>query len=187
MPFSFTQLKIPGIILVEPRIFNDNRGFFLELYKSSNFAPTISMNFVQLNHSQSTKNVLRGLHYQKQPAAQAKLVTVIRGEVFDVAVDIRRGSPTYKHWVGAKLSADNHHLLYIPPGFAHGFCVLSDVVDVLYYVSAEYSPEHENGILWNDPEIGVEWPVAEPEISAKDASLPLLKDADNNFTYMHTT
>ncbi len=184
MPFSFTRLKIPSVILVEPRVFNDNRGFFLELYKSSDFAPKISMNFVQLNHSRSIKNVLRGLHYQKQPAAQAKLVTVIRGEVFDVAVDIRRGSSTYKHWVGAKLSADNHHLLYIPPGFAHGFCVLSDVVDVLYYVSVEYSPEHERGILWSDTEIGVEWPVTMPEVSVKDASLPLLKDADNNFTFI---
>jgi len=183
MPFSFTQLRIPDVVLVEPQVFGDQRGFFLELYKSSSFAHTIPMNYVQLNHSQSTKNVLRGLHYQKKPAAQAKLVTVIRGEVFDVAVDIRRGSPTYKQWVGAKLSADNHCLLYIPPGFAHGFCVLSDMVDVLYYVSTEYSPDHDCGILWNDPTIGVEWSIATPIISPKDAGLPLLKNADNNFTY----
>ena len=187
MPFSFSQLEIPDVVLVEPRIFGDNRGFFLELYKSSDFVSTISNNFVQLNHSQSTKNVLRGLHYQKQPASQAKLVTVIHGEVFDVAVDIRRGSPTYKHWVGAKLSAQNHHLLYIPSGFAHGFCALSDTVDVLYYVSAEYSPEHECGILWNDPEIGVEWPITMPKVSSKDTKLPLLKDADINFTYIKPT
>jgi dTDP-4-dehydrorhamnose 3,5-epimerase len=183
MSFSFKQLSIPDVILVEPQVFSDPRGFFLELYKNSSFASTIPMSFVQLNHSQSTKGVLRGLHYQKQPAAQAKLVTVIRGEVFDVAVDIRRGSPTYQKWVGAKLSADNHRLLYIPPGFAHGFCVLSDIVDVLYYVSAEYSPDHDRGILWDDPAIGVEWSLKVPIISSKDAGLPLLKDADNNFTY----
>jgi dTDP-4-dehydrorhamnose 3,5-epimerase len=187
MPFSFTQLDIPDVILVKPRVFRDNRGFFLELYKGSSFAPVISSNFVQLNHSESTKNVLRGLHYQKQPAAQAKLVTVICGEVFDVAVDIRLGSPTYKHWVGACLNSENHHLLYIPSGFAHGFCVLSDIADVMYYVSAEFSPEHEKGVLWNDPDIGVQWPVSMPEISDRDAGLPLLRDADNNFTYTVTT
>lgn len=183
MPFSFTQLNIPGVILVEPRVFGDSRGFFLELYKSSSFASMIPVNFVQLNHSQSSRNVLRGLHYQKKPAAQAKLVSVIRGEIFDVAVDIRRGSPTYKQWVGAKLSADNHHLLYVPQGFAHGFCVLSDMVDVMYFTSAEYSLDHERGILWNDPEIGVEWPIAAPIVSSRDEELPILKDADNNFTY----
>jgi dTDP-4-dehydrorhamnose 3,5-epimerase len=183
MPFNFTPLNIPDVILVEPRVFMDNRGFFLELYKNSSFAPRIPVNFVQLNHSQSTQNVLRGLHYQKQPAAQAKLVTVIRGEVFDVAVDIRCGSPTYKHWIGVLLSAENHNLLYIPSGFAHGFCVMSEWVDVLYYVSTEYSPEHDCGILWNDPDIGVVWPVADPLISTKDAALPLLKDSENNFVY----
>ncbi len=183
MPFRFEHLSIPDVILVEPRVFNDPRGFFLELYKSSDFAPLIPMTIVQLNQSQSTKGVLRGLHYQKQPMAQAKLFTVIRGEVYDVAVDIRRGSPSFGRWVGAHLSANNHNLLYIPPGFAHGFCVLSDIVDVLYYTSAEYSPDHERGILWNDPEIGVEWPTTTPTVSAKDANNPLLKDADNNFIY----
>ena len=183
MPFSFSQQKIPEVILVAPRVLDDNRGFFLELYKCSSFTPTITTNFVQLNHSRSTRNVLRGLHYQKNPAAQAKLVTVIHGKVFDVSVDIRRGSPTYKQWVGAILSADNHHLLYIPPGFAHGFCVLSDTVDVMYYVSAEYSPDHDRGILWNDPEIGVDWPIAAPLVSPKDAGLPTLRETDNNFVY----
>lgn len=183
MPFNFNTLDIPGVVLIEPRVFTDNRGFFLEMYKSSSYEATIPLNFVQLNHSQSSKNVLRGLHYQKKPAAQAKLVTVIRGEVFDVAVDIRRGSPTYKQWVGVKLSADNHHLLYIPPGFAHGFCVLSDVADVMYYTSGEYSPEHECGIVWNDPEIGVNWPTTDPIVSSKDMELKMLRDVDNNFTY----
>ena len=180
MPFSFTPQNIPDVILVEPQVYNDQRGFFLEVYKRTSFSPAIPATFVQLNHSRSKKNVLRGLHYQKQPAAQAKLVTVIRGEVFDVAVDLRIGSPTYKHWVGVVLSAANHHLLYIPPGFAHGFCVLSEIVDVLYYVSVEYSPAHERGILWNDPAIGVEWPVESPIISPKDAVLPRLEDADIN-------
>ncbi|MDF1515216.1 MAG: dTDP-4-dehydrorhamnose 3,5-epimerase [Anaerolineae bacterium] len=183
MPFSFKQLSIPGVVLVEPRVFSDNRGFFLELYKHSSFSSAIPVQFMQLNHSQSTRHVLRGLHYQKQPAAQGKLVTVIRGEVFDVAVDIRHGSPTYKQWLGVNLSAANHHMLYIPPGFAHGFCALSDVVDVMYYTSAEYSPEHDRGIRWNDPVIGVQWPVESPVISAKDAELPLLQNADNNFTF----
>jgi dTDP-4-dehydrorhamnose 3,5-epimerase len=183
MPFSFSPLKISEVILIEPQVFDDKRGFFLELYKRSSFTPDISMDFVQLNHSRSAKNVLRGLHYQKNPAAQAKLVTVVGGVVFDVAVDIRRGSPTYKQWVGAYLSAENHHLLYIPPGFAHGFCALSEMVDFIYYVSAEYSPENDRGILWNDPEIGVEWPVEKPLVSAKDSGLPLLRKADINFTY----
>jgi dTDP-4-dehydrorhamnose 3,5-epimerase len=183
MSFTFTSQHIPDVVLVEPQVYNDQRGFFLELYKSTSFASVIPATFVQLNHSRSKMNVLRGLHYQKQPAAQAKLVTVIRGEVFDVAVDLRIGSPTYKHWVGVVLSAANHQLLYIPPGFAHGFCALSDIVDVLYYVSVEYSPDHDRGILWNDPAIGVEWPVESPIISPKDAGLPHLEDADINFTY----
>lgn len=183
MPFNYKQLSIQDVILVTPQVYSDPRGFFLELYKYSSFAEFAPVNFVQLNHSQSARNVLRGLHYQKHPAAQAKLVTVIRGEILDVAVDIRTGSPTYKQWVGVRLSADNHHLLFIPSGFAHGFYVLSDVVDLLYYVSSEYSSEHDRGIFWKDPEIGVAWPTANPIMSSKDAALPLLKDADNNFTY----
>ena len=186
MPFNFTQLGIPEVVLVEPRVFNDDRGFFLELYKSSSFLPVIFANFVQINHSQSSRAVLRGLHYQKQPAAQAKLVTVMHGEIFDVAVDIRRGSPTYGKWIGATLSAGNHRMLYIPAGFAHGFCALSDGVDVLYCASAEYSPDHDRGILWNDPTIDVQWPVKSPIISTKDAALPLLADADNNFSFVQS-
>ncbi len=184
MPFTFTRLAIPDVILVEPRVFGDARGFFLETYKHSAFAEAgIPPHFVQTNHSHSTRGVLRGLHYQKLPAAQGKLVMAVRGEIFDVAVDIRRGSPTYGQWVGERLSAANHRLLYIPPGFAHGFCVLSEEADVIYQVTAEYAPEHDRGIRWNDPEIGIAWPIAAPILSPKDATQPLLHEADNNFVW----
>ena len=127
--------------------------------------------------------MLRGLHYQENPKAQAKLVTALRGEIFDVAVDIRKDSPTYTKWIGEILSEDNHKLLYIPEGFAHGFCVLSQNADVLYKVNQEYSPEHEKGIIWNDPAINITWPIDNPILHEKDHQLPLLKDADNNFVY----
>ena len=140
-------------------------------------------NFVQDNYSHSVKGVLRGLHYQKDPKAQAKLVMAIRGEIFDVAVDIRKDSPTYGKWAGEILSEQNHRLLYTPEGFAHGFCVLSDEADVLYKVNQEYSPENDRGILWNDPNIDVKWPVDKPIVSEKDLKQPLLKNTDNNFVY----
>ena len=185
MPFkSFTRLQIPEIVLIEPRVFGDDRGFFLESYKASDFlAAGISETFVQSNHSHSAHGVLRGLHYQKEPQAQGKLVMAVRGVIFDVAVDIRRGSPTYGQWVGEELSEANHRLLYIPPGFAHGFCVLSAHADVLYQVTAEYSAEHDRGIRWDDPAVGVAWPISSPLLSAKDAVQPLLARADNNFAY----
>ena len=184
MPFTFARLEIPDVILIEPRIHSDDRGYFLESYKHSEFTEFgISDVFVQSNHSHSAGGVLRGLHYQLNPRAQGKLVTAIHGEIFDVAVDIRQGSPTYGKWVGEVLSSANHRLLYIPPGFAHGFCVLSDAADVIYQVTTEYSREHDRGILWNDPAIGVRWPVEAPQLSPKDASQPRLCDADNNFVY----
>ncbi len=184
MPFTFTPLAVSDVLLIEPHVFGDERGFFLETYKHSAFASAgIPRHFVQINHSRSVRNVLRGLHYQKAPAAQGKLVMVMNGAIFDVAVDIRKGSPTYGQWVGEKLSADNHRLLYIPPGFAHGFCVLSEMADVLYQVTAEYSPDHDSGILWNDPDIGIEWPITHPQLSAKDGQQPRLRAADNNFVY----
>jgi len=184
MPFTFTQLQIPDVILIEPRVFGDERGFFLETYQHSAFAAAgIPETFVQNNLSHSVYGVLRGLHYQKQPLAQGKLVNVVAGEIFDVAVDIRRGSPTYSRWVGVTLSAANHHLLYVPPGFAHGFCVVSADADVFYQVTAEYSPAHDRGILWNDPDIGIIWPIAAPQLSPKDAVHPRLRDADSNFIY----
>jgi len=184
MPFTFQQLAIPDLILIEARRFRDDRGFFLETYKQSAFAAHgIDVPFVQDNYSQSVHRVLRGLHYQKIPQAQSKLVQVLRGEVFDVAVDIRVGSPTYGQWVGMHLSGDRFQLLYIPAGFAHGFCVLSDEADFLYKVSAEYAPELDAGIVWNDPDIGIEWPIADPIVSPKDAKLPSLREAEGSFTY----
>ncbi len=184
MPFRFSRLDIPDVILIEPRTFEDPRGFFLEMYKKSEFAANgIAGEFVQSNYSHSIRGTLRGLHYQKPPQAQGKLVMALQGEVFDVAVDIRKGSPTYGQWVGAVLSDQNFHILYIPAGFAHGFCVLSEEANFLYQVTDEYAPECDRGILWNDPIIGIEWPIAEPLLSPKDAQLPLLKDADTGFVY----
>jgi len=182
MPFSFKRLSIPEVILVEPKVFPDERGFFLESFKESTFQENgITTKFVQDNYSHSIKGVLRGLHYQKNPKAQAKLVTAIRGEIFDVAVDIRKDSPTYGKWVGEILSEQNHKSLYVPEGFAHGFLCLSDEADVVYKVNEEYSAENDRGMLWNDPAVGVKWPAENPIISEKDKQQPLLEKADNNF------
>jgi len=182
MPFRFDRLQIPDIILIEAKRFPDQRGSFMETYKRSEFAAHgIPHTFVQCNSSYSVRGVLRGLHYQMHPQAQGKLVTVLTGQIFDVAVDIRRGSPTYGRWVGEVLSAESGRMIYVPEGFAHGFCVLSQEADVLYMVTDEYAGELERGIVWNDPEIGVQWPISDPVLSARDAQLPLLKDADNNF------
>jgi len=184
MPFTFKKLAIPGVILVEAQAFPDERGFFMENFKESVFSINgIKTKFVQDNYSRSVKGVLRGLHYQKNPKAQAKLVIAIRGEIFDVAVDIRKGSPTYGKWVGEILSEQNHKLLYVPEGFAHGFCVLSNEADVLYKVNSEYSAEHERGIAWNDPKVSIKWPTDKPIMIKKDLELPVLEKADNNFVY----
>ena len=185
MPFTFKKLDISEVILSEAKAFPDDRGFFLESFKESNFVSNgIDTRFVQDNFSHSVKGVLRGLHYQKNPKAQAKLVIVLRGEIFDVAVDIRKNSPTYGKWVAEVLSEQNHRLLYIPEGFAHGFCVLSEKADVLYKVTNEYSPKDEMGILWNDPEISITWPIDKPILHEKDSKLPSLKNTDNNFVYL---
>jgi len=167
---------IPDVLLLEPKVFGDERGFFFESYNRAALAETagITDEFVQDNHSRSTRGVLRGLHYQiKQP--QGKLVRVIAGEVFDVAVDIRRSSPTLGKWVGAVLSAQNRRMAWVPRGFAHGFVVLSDVAELLYKTTDLYAPHHERCIAWNDPAIGIRWPLGgEPTLSAKDrAGLPL--------------
>jgi dTDP-4-dehydrorhamnose 3,5-epimerase len=184
MPFQFQRLEIPGLILVQARAARDERGYFLETYKHSAFAADgIVGTFLQDNHSHSVRGILRGLHYQKPPRAQAKLVMALRGEIFDVAVDIRRGSPTFGKWLGCVLSSDNFHMLYIPAGFAHGFCALSDEADVIYKVTDEYAPDCERGILWNDPAIGIQWPVAQPFVSPRDARLPLLQDAEADFVF----
>lgn len=168
MSFSFKKLDIPEVILVETDVFGDSRGFFLEVWKDSVYKEAGIPSFVQENQSSSVKGVLRGLHYQVAPYAQGKLVRCIRGEIFDVAVDIREDSPTRHQWVHALLSEDNHHALYIPPGFAHGFCVMSDTAEIVYKCTAEYSPAHERGIMWDDPAVGVAWPIASPILSPKD-------------------
>jgi len=179
MPFNFRELEIPGVILVEPRLFPDHRGFFMEAYKQTDFAGAgIAGPFVQDNYSRSTRNVLRGLHFQKSPMQQGKLVRCLRGSVFDVAVDIRKGSPTFGKWVGTVLSEDNNQMLYVPPDFAHGFLVLSDIADVSYKCTSEYSQEYDRGIIWSDPDINISWPADNPLVSDKDAALPRLKDAD---------
>jgi len=184
MPFSFRRLDIPEIILIEPKTFQDERGFFMETYKYHDFSQNgIEEHFVQDNFSRSVKGVLRGLHYQRAPHAQGKLVQCIRGEIFDVAVDIRKGSPTFMRWVSVVLSEVNNRMLYIPPGFAHGFLVLSDMADVFYKCTAAYSPDDDRGIIWNDPEIGISWLIGNPLLSAKDAGHPLLRNSDNNLEY----
>ncbi len=181
MVFRFTRLGIPDVIRVEARALVDRRGYFLETYRQTEFAAGgIRDLFVQDNHAHSIRGVLRGLHYQKRPRSQAKLVTVLRGEIFDVAVDIRRGSASYGRWVGLVLSAEQHQMLYVPEGFAHGYCVLSSDADVVYKVSAEYAPELERGIIWNDPDIAIQWPVSDPILSEKDATLPPFHSADLN-------
>jgi dTDP-4-dehydrorhamnose 3,5-epimerase len=165
-----TRTEIPDVLILEPKVFGDARGFFLESYNEQVFreATGLALEFVQDNHSRSGRGVLRGLHYQmKQP--QGKLVRVVRGAVFDVAVDVRRSSPTFGKWVGTELSEDNHRQFWVPPGFAHGFVVLSETADFLYKTTDYYAPEHERCIAWNDPEIGIAWPEGvTPKLSEKD-------------------
>ena len=156
----------------------------MEIYKYSEFAKAgITEQFSQDNRSYSKRHVLRGLHFQKNPLSQGKLVSCLKGKMFDVAVDIRIGSPAYAQWVGVELSEENNAMFYIPSGFAHGFLVLSDAAEVLYKCTKEYSPENERGIVWNDPDIRISWHVKEPVLSEKHKTSPLLKDADNNFSY----
>lgn len=166
-----SRLAIPDIILLEPRVFSDNRGYFFESFNQREFETIVGepVSFVQSNHSQSVQNVLRGLHYQIKHA-QGKMVRVVVGEVFDVAVDLRRSSPTFGQWVGDVLSAANKKQLWIPPGFAHGFAVLSETAELLYKTTDYWSPEHERCIAWNDPTLAIDWPLsAEPILSGKDA------------------
>jgi dTDP-4-dehydrorhamnose 3,5-epimerase len=179
MPFEFESLEIPGLVVIRPRVFGDARGFFLETFKRSDFADNgIDCEFVQDNLSFSTRNVIRGLHYQLPPAAQGKLVSVIKGRAWDVAVDIRKGSPHFLKWLPVELSEENHTMLFIPPGFAHGFVALTDDVHFLYKCTFEYAQDLERGIRWNDPDINIKWPIENPIVSDRDANLPLLKDAE---------
>jgi len=169
------ETRLPGVLIIEPRIFGDSRGFFLETWNHERYRavgfPNVA--FVQDNHSRSQKGVLRGLHFQLNHP-QGKLVQVATGIVFDVAVDVCPESPTYRQWVGTELSEENHRQLWIPPGYAHGFCVLSEMADFQYKCTEFYHPEDESGVLWNDPDIGIDWPLREPLLSQKDAALPKL-------------
>jgi dTDP-4-dehydrorhamnose 3,5-epimerase len=180
-----SQTGIDGLVVVKPKVFGDHRGFFLETYSRQAFAAAgLDYDFVQDNHARSgQKGVLRGLHFQRPPAAQAKLVWVTRGAVFDVAVDLRRGSPTYGRWFGLELSEDNFLRLMIPRGFAHGYVTLTDNAEFQYKVDALYSPADDAGIAWNDPDIAVVWPVTDPILSDKDKSQPLLSQAGSPFQY----
>ncbi len=177
MGVIFEELAISGLILVKPQVFSDERGFFLERYNKKIFKKNgIDVDFVQDNHSQSRKGVLRGLHFQVPPFAQDKLVWVVRGEVLDVAVDIRKNSPTFGKWESAVLSEVNRYMLFMPGGFAHGFLALSEKVDLSYKVSSYYCRECDRGIIWNDPDIGIAWGIENPVLSKKDALNKRLKD-----------
>lgn len=180
MPYTVTPTVLPEILLLEPKVLGDARGFFFESFNQRDFAQAtgLDVQFVQDNHSRSAKGVLRGLHYQIQHA-QGKLVRVTQGEVFDVAVDMRRSSPRFGQWAGELLSSDNKRQLWVPPGFAHGFVVLSDSAEFLYKTTDYYYPEHERSLLWSDATVGVQWPIeAAPLLAAKDAAAPSLDRAE---------
>lgn len=179
MPFEFTPLTgLPEVILVEAKLFADQRGWFMETYKQADFdREGIQGPFVQDNHSCSTPGTLRGLHYQRHHP-QGKLVRVVRGRIWDVAVDIRRGSPTFGRWVSAELSAENRRQLYVPPGFAHGFCVPGEETEVEYRCTDYYVPDDERGIIWSDTSLAIQWPISSPVLSSKDQNFPSLARAD---------
>lgn len=179
---EFRETKLSGVLIVEPDVHRDDRGFFLESFRQDKYvAAGIDLPFVQDNHSRSVRGTLRGLHAQwRKP--QGKLVRVLFGEIFDVAVDARLGSPTFGQWVGATLSSENHHQIWVPPGFVHGFCVTSDIAEVEYKCTDLYDPGGELGVIWNDPDIGIEWPTDQPVLSAKDAASPRLRDVHDKLS-----
>ena len=180
MPFNFIETDIKDLLIIEPRVFTDDRGFFMETYKESDFLPAgITEKFLQDNHSLSSKGVLRGLHFQTSPYQQGKIVRVVQGAVWDVGVDLRVDSTTFKRWFAAELSAENHRMMYIPPGFAHGFLTLEDNTHFLYKCTAEYNADADGGIRWDDPYIGVDWPLEPdqvPDVSEKDVKLPYFRE-----------
>jgi dTDP-4-dehydrorhamnose 3,5-epimerase len=179
MPFSFKPLAIADVVFIEPKIFPDERGFFFESFKASDFEQAgLPSFFTQDNFSFSKKNVVRGLHYQKHPKAQGKLVSVLHGRIWDIAVDIRKDSATFLKYVAEVLDDQNHAMLYIPPGFAHGFAAISDDVHVLYKCTNEYDPQADSGIRWDDPDLTISWPVESPIVSDKDRKLPLIRSAE---------
>lgn len=184
MPFNFLPTRIAEVLVIEPRVFADDRGFFMETYKRSEFATHgIVEQFVQCNQSRSARGILRGLHFQMQPKAQGKLVRAVAGAIFDVAVDLRKGAPTYGQWVGVELSAANNKMLYAPAGFAHGFCVVSAEADIVYMTTDEYAPALESGIAWNDPDLNITWPVTTPRLSERDQKWPRLRNAEAGFVF----
>jgi dTDP-4-dehydrorhamnose 3,5-epimerase len=185
VPFRFTPTAIPAVVVVEPKVFGDERGFFLESYQRSAFAASgITVDFRQDNHSRSAlRGTLRGLHFQRAPQAQGKLVRVLRGSVFDVAVDVRSGSPTYGRWVAETLDSRSHRMLWVPEGFAHGFQTLEDGTEVAYKTTSEYSLAHEGCIRWDDPALAIPWPVRDPILNQRDASAPPLAAADPGFRW----
>ena len=178
---EFEPTAIPDVVLIRPKVFGDPRGYFFESWEERKFAAAgLDVKFVQDNHSRSARHILRGLHYQIEQT-QGKLVRVVTGAVYDVAVDIRRSSPTFGRWVGVTLSEDNHHMLWVPPGFAHGFLVLSESADFLYRCTDFWAPPHERAIAWNDPDLNISWPLAlgtQPSLSAKDALAKSFRDAE---------
>ncbi|KXB03163.1 dTDP-4-dehydrorhamnose 3,5-epimerase [candidate division MSBL1 archaeon SCGC-AAA261G05] len=177
MPFEFEETSIQDVILVKPQVFGDDRGYFMETYVGEDFEKAgIKSSFIQDNHSRSKRGVLRGLHFQKEPYAQAKLVRCLRGKIYDVAVDLRESSDTFGEYVSTILSEENKHQLYVPRGFAHGFLVLNDEADVVYKVDNDYSPEHEGGLIWNDPQVNIDWPEENPLLSNKDENWPTLEE-----------
>lgn len=182
---NMTETKLEGVKIIEPNVFHDKRGFFTESYNKEKFKELgLNYDFIQDNHSLSTeKGIIRGLHYQMDPKAQTKLVRVITGGIYDVAVDIRKGSETYGQWVGVELTGDNQRMLLVPEGFAHGFCTLSEHTHVQYKVDNYYSPQHDKGILWNDPELAIDWPAKNPVLSEKDSRQPLFREAANHFEH----
>ncbi|MFM9328699.1 dTDP-4-dehydrorhamnose 3,5-epimerase [Paenibacillus mesotrionivorans] len=183
---EFTKTNLEGVLVVEPWVFGDHRGWFMETYSEAAFSGEgLKLEFVQDNHSFSAaKGTLRGLHYQLNPKAQTKLVRCTKGAIYDVAVDIRRGSPTYGAWFGIELSAENKKQLLIPKGFAHGFMTITEDVEVQYKVDELYAPECDGGILWSDPDLGIDWPLdIQPVLSAKDEKAPRLTDVEHNFVY----
>lgn len=178
MTLDYKKLKIPDLILIQPKILRDERGFFLEKYKQSDFEEMGLPLFKQDNYSSSKKGVIRGLHYQLPPCAQGKLVSVVKGKIWDVAVDIRKSSKTFGQWVGVELSEENNLSFYIPPGFAHGFSVLSEEAHLLYKCTAEYSASHERGLRFDDKDLNIDWKVSSPIISSKDMECPGIKDIE---------
>ncbi|MFS1512895.1 dTDP-4-dehydrorhamnose 3,5-epimerase [Chengkuizengella sp. SCS-71B] len=180
---NFINTQLPDVFIVEPQSFVDHRGYFMESYQKDKFVEAgLSSDFIQDNHSFSKEaGVIRGLHYQLNPKSQTKLIRVVTGVILDIVVDIRKGSPTFSQWLGVILSEYNNRQLYIPKGFAHGFCTLTTNTTILYKVDEPFSSEDDRGIAWNDPDIGIEWPVSKPILSTRDEKHPLLKDIENNF------